>query len=151
MNEVSRTPARNIGWGLFSDDFDRLFDGFLRPARTGGEEQGKALIPPTDVIEHDNEYLVRAELPGVRKEDIDITVQDGVLTINAESKSAVEERQGGRLIRQERRYGKYVRSMRLGAQIDEGKVKANYRDGVLELRLPKAEEVKPKKISVDVG
>jgi len=150
MNEISRSPARNLGWGLFSDDFDRLFEGFMRPARPGADEQGKAMIPATDVVEHDSEYVVRAELPGVRKEDIDITVQDGVLTINAESKSSVEEKQGGRVIRQERRYGKYVRSMRLGAQIDEGKVRANYRDGVLELRLPKAEEVKPKKISVDV-
>jgi HSP20 family protein len=75
-----------------------------------------------------------------------------VLTINAESHYEHEDRQeGGRVIRQERRYGKYVRSIRLGKDVDEEKVKANYKDGVLELELPKVEEVKPKKISVNVS
>ena len=150
MNDITRHPSRNLGWGVFSDDFDNLFEGFFRPSRALAEVAGKGLAPAMDVVEHDNEYVVRAELPGVRKEDIDVTLQDGMLTINAETKAETEEKKGGRVIRQERRYGKYVRSMRLGTQVDESKVKASYKDGVLELVLPKAEEVKPKKINVDV-
>jgi HSP20 family protein len=150
MNDITRHPSRNVGWGLFGDEFDNLFEGFFRPSRGVMETAGKGLVPAMDLVEHDNEYVVKAELPGVRKEDIDVTLQDGVLTINAETKAETEEKKGGRVIRQERRYGKYVRSMRLGAQVDESKVKANYKDGVLELVLPKAEEVKPKKINVDI-
>ncbi len=84
----------------------------------------------------------------MKKEDINVTLQDGVLTINAESKVESEEKKEGRVIRQERRFGRYVRSMRLGGAVDESKVQANYKDGVLELVLPKAEEIKPRQISV---
>jgi len=93
---------------------------------------------------------VHADLPGVNKDDINVTVENGVLTITAETTSEKEEKEGERVIRQERRYGKYVRSLRLGSEVDAGNVKANYKDGVLELVLPKAEAAKPKKISVDV-
>jgi HSP20 family protein len=148
MNDIIRRPGRNIG--LFSDELDDLFEGFFRPMRSMYEEMGKSLVPPIDLVENENDYVIKAELPGVRKEDVDITVQNGVLTINAESRAEAEEKTGGRVIRQERRYGKYVRSMRLGSKIDESKVKASYKDGILELTLPKAEEVKPKKINVDV-
>jgi HSP20 family protein len=74
-----------------------------------------------------------------------------VLTINAETKYEDEAKKEGRLIRQERRYGKFVRSMRLGDSVDVSKVKAEYKDGVLSLVLPKAEEVRPKRIDVKVG
>jgi len=151
MNEVTRTTPRNLGWGLFSDDFDNLVDGLFRPVRAASVERARGLVPATDVVEREHEYVVRAELPGVRKEDIDITVQDGVLTINAESKVEHEEKEGDRIIRQERRYGKYVRSMQLGAQIDQTRVAANYKDGVLELTLPKSEAVKPRKIDVSLS
>ncbi len=151
MNDIAKsTPARTVGWGLFNDNFDDLFESFFRPSRVAGGV-GKGLIPPVDIVETDNEYVVKAELPGVRKDDIDITIQDNVLTINAETRSETEEKEGGRVIRQERQYGKYVRSMRLGGEVDAGKVKAQYKDGVLTLTLPKAEEVKPKKIDVEVA
>ena len=96
-------------------------------------------------------YTIHAELPGVRKADVNVTFENGVLTLSAETKSETEEKEGERVIRQERRYGKYMRSLRLGADIDESKVMANYKDGVLEIVLPKAEAVKPKRINVDVG
>lgn len=151
MNDITRSSGRQLGWGLLNDEFDNLFEGFFRPMRVFGEDVGKGLMPPVDVVESDDEYIVKADLPGIRKEDIDVTLQNGTLTINAESKSETEEKKGGRVVRQERRYGKYVRSMRLGSRVDESKVKANYKDGVLELVLPKTEEVKPKKISVGVS
>ena len=146
--ERKHTPITR--WGLLDDDFDKVFEGFFRPMRWVEEATGGDLTPAMDVTERDDEYEIKAELPGINKEDIKVTLENGVLTISGETKSEHEEKEGGRVIRQERRYGKYVRSLRLGTQIDEKKVKAHYKDGVLELILPKAEEVKPKQISVDV-
>ncbi len=143
MNMLINQPVRNQ-WGLANDDFDNLFEGFFRPLRRGSE----SLVPAMDIKERENDYVIHAEMPGVNKDQIDITLTDGVLTISAETKYEHEEKDGDRLLRQERRYGKFTRSVRLGTQIDEKAVKANYKDGVLELVLPKAEEVKPKKITV---
>lgn len=138
-------------WGLWDSDFERMVQGFMSPMRWVEEARGADLFPAMDIKERDDEYVIVADIPGAKKEDIDVTMENGILTITAETKSEKEEKQGERVLRQERRYGKYVRSLRLGTQIDEKKVKANYKDGVLELILPKAEEVKPKKITVDVA
>ena len=148
MRREDRTPLARLG--LWDNDFDRLFQGFMSPMRWVEEARGEDLFPAMDVKERDGEYVVVADIPGAKKEDIDVTLENGILTISAETKSETEEKEGERLLRRERRYGKYVRSLRLGTQIDEKNVKANYKDGVLELILPKAEEVKPKKIAVDV-
>ena len=149
MHMLMRTPRSALvrRWG---DDFDSLFESFLRPMGVAEETVNEGLAPRLDVVEHDNEFVLQAEMPGIKKDDIEITLENGVLTISGESKSEKEEREGERVIRQERRYGKYVRSLRLGKEIDEKNVKANYKDGILELVLPKSEEVKPKKISVSV-
>jgi len=149
MRREDRTPLGRFG--LWDNDFDRIFQGFMSPMRWVEEARGEDLFPALDVKERDNEYVVVADIPGAKKEDIDITLENGILTISAETKSETEEKEGERVLRRERRYGKYVRSLRLGTQIDEKSVKANYKDGVLELILPKAEEVKPKKITVDVA
>ncbi|MEE8211091.1 MAG: Hsp20/alpha crystallin family protein [Acidiferrobacterales bacterium] len=147
---VPSAKRRNrLGW--FDEDFDDIFEGFFRPMRVFEEAPQRGLAPAVDVSENDNEYIVRAELPGVKKEDINVTLEEGVLAISGETKSETEEQKGGRVIRQERRYGKYMRSLRLGTQVDQHKTKAKYKDGVLELVLPKAESVKPKRIAVDVG
>jgi HSP20 family protein len=143
------SPLRRFG--LWDRDIDRVFEGFFQPVRWIDEATSEDLIPAMDVVEHDNDFVVKTELPGVNKEDIQVTLENGVLTIGAETRSEKEEKQEGRVIRQERRYGRFVRSLRLGTQVDEKGVKANYKDGVLELTLPKAEAVKPKKISVDVA
>ena len=148
MRREDRTPLARLG--LWDNDFDRLFQGFMSPMRWVEEARGEDLFPAMDVKERDGEYVVVADIPGAKKEDIDVTLENGILTISAETKSETEEKEGERLLRRERRYGNYVRSLRLGTQIDEKNVKANYKDGVLELILPKAEEVKPKKIAVDV-
>ncbi len=147
---VSRTEGPLTRWGFLGDDLDRVFEGFFRPLGWVEEAKAEALVPALDIREREHEYVVHTDLPGVKKEDIDVTLENGVLTIAAESKSETEEKEDGRLLRQERRYGRYVRSLRLGTQVDSAKLKANYKDGVLELILPKAEEAKPKKISVDV-
>jgi len=151
MNTLIRSVRSPLS-RRFNDDIDTMFEGFFRPLRMMDEEfASEGLAPRLDVVERNGDFVVKAELPGVKKEDIDISVENGVLTISAESRSETEEKEGERVIRQERRYGKYLRSLRLGKAVDEKKVKASYKDGILELTLPKAEEVKPKKISVDVG
>ncbi|HEX7043428.1 MAG TPA: Hsp20/alpha crystallin family protein [Burkholderiales bacterium] len=153
---MNRLVTRNEGaplsrWGFFGDDFDRVFEGFFRPLRWVEEATSDNFVPAMDIKERENEYVVRADLPGVRKEDISVTLENGLLTIAAERKAEEVQKEGERELRRECRYGRYVRSLRLGTQIDEKKVKASYRDGVLELTLPKAEEVKPRKIEVEVG
>jgi HSP20 family protein len=142
-----KAERRAFPW--FDEDFDNMFEGFFRPLRALEQAPRGALIPAVDVSEDDEQYLIRAELPGVKKDDISVTLEDGVLHISAETKSEQEEKQAGRIIRQERHYGKYVRSLRLVNAVDEQKVKAKYKDGVLELVLPKSESVKPKQITVE--
>jgi HSP20 family protein len=150
MNTLIRTPRSPLA-RRFNDEFGNLFEGFFQPLRWAEEEASEGMVPRMDVVERENEFVVKTEMPGVKKDDIEISLENGVLTISAETKSETEAKEGERVIRQERRYGKYLRSLRLGKEIDEKKVRANYRDGILELTLPKAEEVKPKKITVDVG
>ncbi|MHB8255549.1 MAG: Hsp20/alpha crystallin family protein [Acidiferrobacter sp.] len=148
MASLMQTP-NNTGWTLVNDELDNLLEGFFRPVRRRAEGSPRsAVVPAMDVTERDNEYLIRMDMPGVSREHIDITLADGVLTVCGEVKRQYEEKAGDRVIREERCFGKLTRSVRLGSHIDEKKVVANYKDGVLELILPKAEEVKPKKIAV---
>ncbi|MDH3688796.1 MAG: Hsp20/alpha crystallin family protein [Gammaproteobacteria bacterium] len=143
MNELVSRRNR------LGDDFDDLFEGFFRPMRQVAQDTG--MVPAVDISEEEGRYIVKADLPGVRKDDIDVSINDDVLTINAESKMEQEDKdRSGRVIRQERRVGKYVRSMRLGTHVDQNKVQAKYEDGVLKLSLPKVEEAKPKKIAIEV-
>ncbi len=131
--------------------YEDLFENFFRPVRSGEEKTAGGMIPAMDIVEQDDSYKIVVDLPGVSQDDIDVTVHEGVLTINAERKAEnVEKDDQGRVIRQERRYGKYIRSVKLAQDVEEDKVQAKYKDGVLELVLPKKEEVKPKKISVNV-
>lgn len=151
MNRLlTRGDSPVTRWGL-GEDFDRAFEGFFRPLRWVEEATSENFIPAMDIKESENEFVVRTDLPGVRKEDISVTMENGLLTISAERKSDEVQKEGERELRRECHYGRYTRSLRLGTQINEKGVKANYRDGVLELILPKAEEVKPRKIEVDVG
>ncbi|MHB1566568.1 MAG: Hsp20/alpha crystallin family protein [Acidiferrobacter sp.] len=150
MAALMQTPG-NSGWTLVNDELDNLLEGFFRPLRRN-VENGVAgsgnIVPAMDVTERENDYVIRMDMPGVSREDIDITLANGILTICGEVHRQHEESSGDRVIREERYYGKASRSVRLGSHIDETKVVANYKDGVLELILPKAEEVRSKKITV---
>jgi HSP20 family protein len=150
MNQMTKPADRRFGWDLFGD-FDDIINQMRRGPLYRNEEGERALAPAIDVSENDHAYVVRAELPGVKKDDLDVTINDGMLTINAETRYEHDEKKKGRVIRQERRYGKYVRSMRLGNDVDDARVTADYTDGILTLTLPKSEEVKPKKIDVKVS
>lgn len=152
MNRLqTREPGAPVSRFGLGEDLDRVFEGFFRPMRWVEEATTESVVPAMDITERENEYVVRTDLPGVKKEDISVTMENGLLTIAAECKNETQEKEGDRILRQERRYGRYARSLRLGTQIDEKGVKASYKDGVLELILPKAEAVKPRKISVELA
>jgi len=119
------------------DPFDDLFRGFfVRPVEfNGGNEH-----PPTikmDVKEQDNRYQVHAELPGVKKEDIHVLIEGNQVSISAETKQEKEIKEGERVLRSERYFGKVSRSFQLEHDIDDSKAVAKFNDGVLELTLPK--------------
>ena len=133
---------------------DRLNRMFARPAaaRTNGKETMIVAdwAPSVDISETDGEYQIKAEIPDVKKEDVKVTLEDGVLTIQGERKHEKEEK-GKKFHRIERSYGSFVRTFSLPDVIDEEKVKAEFKDGVLNLHLPKSEKAKPKAIEVKVG
>jgi HSP20 family protein len=132
---------------------ERLNRVFARPAvRTNGKENMTVAdwTPTVDISETDGEYVIKAELPEVKKEDVKVTVENGVLTLQGERRQEKEEK-GKRYHRIERSYGSFVRSFALPESVDEGGVKAEYKDGVLSLHIPKSERVKPKAIEVKVA
>jgi len=132
---------------------DRLNRVFTRPSlSTGGREALTVAdwMPTVDISETDGEYLIKAELPEVKKEDVKVTVEGGVLTLQGERRQEKEEK-GKKYHRVERSYGSFARSFTLPETVDEGAVKAEYKDGVLHLHLPKTEKVKPKTIDVKVA
>jgi HSP20 family protein len=126
-------------------DLDDMFKGLmLRPVRF--EQQVPQI--KIDVKENDGAYVVRADIPGVKKEDIKVDVDGNVISISAEVKEEKEQKEGGRVIRSERYYGSMSRSFSLGQDVDEKTAKAKYTDGVLELTLPKKPGATPGKIVV---
>lgn len=151
MAELTKSSDTLPRRGFFSDDFDNLFEGFFRPMTRFPREDNGSMMPAVDVIDEDNRYVVKAEIPGVKRKDIDVSINNGVLTINAERKTEEESKdEKGRVIRRESRYGQYLRTMTLDNTVDVKNVKADYKDGILKLVLPKAEEAKPQKIDVAV-
>jgi HSP20 family protein len=130
-------------------DFDGLVNGFLSPVRRIDTNQGQ-VIPAMDIVENEEGYVVKADLPGIKKEDLNVTVKDNLLNIEAGSSSEEVEKEGESVIKLERRSGKYQRSLRLGKTINESAIKAQYVDGVLTLTLPRAEAEKSRKIEVAV-
>lgn len=152
MADLIKSGERRPRWGIFGEDFDDLFENFMRPMPRVFQDNDGNLTPAIDVTDEGKAFRVSAELPGVKRDDIDVSINDGVLTISAERRNESEDKDTeGRVIRRESRYGNYVRSMRLDASIDTANVKANYTDGVLHLTLPKAEEARPQKIDIDIG
>lgn len=130
------------------DPFDDFFRGFfVRPV-----EMGKGMEAPdikVDVKEQDKAYLVHAEMPGIKKEDIHITIDGPVVSISAERKEEKEVKEGERVLRSERYFGKVSRSFNLGQDIDDAAASAKFTDGVLELTLPKKAVAQSKRLTID--
>jgi HSP20 family protein len=149
-----RKEVRSMGlmrWRPFEElvslrrELDRLFDELFetRPARR------EEFHPLTDIKETENEFIVKMELPGVKPEDVEITLMGDTLTIRGEKKQE-ERTEKENFLRVERCYGAFQRSFTLGTPVKADEVKATYKDGVLEVRVPKAEEAKPKPIKIKV-
>ncbi len=133
---------------------DRLNRMFARPATRSSNGKETMIVadwtPSVDISETEGEYQIKAEIPDVKKEDVKVTLEDGVLTIQGERKHEKEEK-GKKYHRIERSYGSFVRTFSLPDVIDDDKVKAEFKDGVLNLYLPKSEKAKPKAIEVKVA
>jgi len=135
----------------FNDLVDDLFKGFLvRPLAFEGRSNGAAVLPraKVDVAEKNGAYLVTAELPGVRKEDIHVSIDGAQVTLDAEVKREKEANKDERVLHTERVFGKVTRSFTLPQEVDEAKAQAKFADGVLELTLPKKAAPQRKQITI---
>lgn len=144
---------KETGLGLFSDledfqrEMNRLFDVTLRNPKAGN---GKSMIvPAVDIIDEKDQIKVKAELPGMKKEEIEVNLEDDILSIKGEKKEEKEIKEKD-YMRSERYYGAFNRSFSLPATVDAQKVNASYKDGILEITLTKKEGAKPKQIKVDI-
>jgi HSP20 family protein len=141
------TPRGNLQ--SFQDEMNRMFDQFFRGG--SGEEAGWGLrtwTPPVDIYETDDALVLKAELPGVSKDDVSIEVHQNTLILRGQRTHEAEVKDEY-YHRVERAYGTFQRSFVLPAIVDQDKVQATYKDGVLELHLPKSEAAKPKRIAIN--
>ena len=157
MNTLTRwNPFRTSSWDPFKDleDFEqRLSSVFGRGvAKPNGEEAISIAdwAPLVDIIEDDKEFLVKAELPGLKVEEIKVTVEEGVLTISGERKVEKEEK-NKKYHRVERAYGKFERSFTLPDKADGARANAEFKEGVLQVHLPKTEKPAGKALEVKIG
>ncbi len=142
-------PFREIS--TLQERMNRLFSEVARRSPVAEEEiiQG-AWIPPVDIFETGDSIVIKAELPGISKEDITLEVKENTLSIKGEKKFEKDVKEES-YHRVERSYGAFQRAFALPSTVQQDKVKAKFRDGILEVTLPKAEEAKPKQIKVDVS
>jgi HSP20 family protein len=148
-------PERELSrWSPFKDlvnmqrEMSRLFDSLFADFETDGNYL-TSWSPRVDVLENNDAYLIKAELPGVNKNDVKIILRENVLTIKGEKKQEKEEKDHN-FHRIERSYGSFERSFTLPSGVKNDKIDASYKDGVLTITLPKVEEAKPKEIEVKV-
>ncbi|MFN3986504.1 MAG: Hsp20/alpha crystallin family protein [Rhodocyclaceae bacterium] len=132
------------------DPFEDLFRGFfVRPVDIGGNSLAESPQMRVDVKENPDNYQIHAELPGIRKEDIHVHIDGPVVAISAERKQEKEIKDGERVLRTERYYGKVSRSFQLGQEVDENAAAARFTDGVLELTLPKKASDQAKRLVIE--
>ena len=158
FNRKSTELTRRGDWfdpfaalGRMTSDFDRIFEGAGWPAfRTGGFTKTAAWFPSVDVFEKDNRLIARADLPGLKKEDVKVEAVDGYLTISGERKHEAETKEDS-FYRCEREYGSFYRAIPLPEGVNFGNVTATFENGVLEVTvpLPVRAEVKPRSIAIE--
>lgn len=146
MSMIRWDPFRDLE--ALQENVNRLFQESMGRTRREPVSE-RAWVPVVDVLSDNDKIVVRAELPGMKREDIDIELNGDMLTIKGERKFSDEEHKED-YVRIERAYGNFQRSFTLGVPVKAGEIKAAYKDGVLEITIPKAEEVKPKKVEVAV-
>jgi HSP20 family protein len=129
---------------------DRFFNDFWAPAEIE-PAAGSFFAPRVDVRDVNDHYEITAELPGVKREDIHVHVKDGILTLEAEASEEDKEEREGKVIRRERRYGKFMRSFNLGKEVHEGDIAASFNDGILTLKAPKLLEQPAERRRIEVS
>ena len=148
MNPLGWNPSREL-----AEMSDRLNRVFARVPRGGNENEAMTVAdwtPSVDISETTAEYVIKAEIPEVKKEDVKVTLEHGVLTVQGVRRQEAEEK-GKKYHRVERSYGSFVRSFSLPDLVDDTKVQADLKEGILTLHLPKSEKAKPKAIEVKVA
>jgi HSP20 family protein len=132
-------------------EMNRLFNSFFdTPSQPANGTSLRRWVPAMDLVETDDHFVLRADLPGLTEEDVSIELEDNVLTISGERKAEHEDRQEG-FYRVERAFGSFGRSLTLPEGIDADAVEASFDNGVLEVRIPKPEERKPRRVAISVG
>ena len=143
-----------VRWEPFGRDFMTLANRFNRAfeQHLGDDDRESVSLwrPAVDIFEEKDNVVIKAELPGMNKDDIDLRVENNVLTLTGQRKREKEVTEDG-YFRSERAYGTFSRSFTLPTTVDVSKIEASYKDGVLSVNLPKAEEAKPKQIDVKVA
>ena len=150
MNNLTKwDPFKD--WDPFRElnEFSNRLGSFFGRTPAARETENYGWAPAVDIIEDDKEFLVKAELPEVKKEDVHVSVENGVLLISGERKFEKEEK-NKRYHRTERSYGSFTRSFSLPDGADASKVRAEFKDGLLRVHMPKSETAKPKQIEVKV-
>jgi HSP20 family protein len=149
MALVRWEPARELS--SLQSDMSRLFNTFFDTTTSGnGGSAPRRWIPAMDLVETDDRFVLKADLPGLADEDVKIDVEGDVLTISGERKSEHEDKRDG-YVRVERSYGAFRRSLTLPEGVDPEAVTASFERGVLEVRIPKPEERKPRRVAIQVG
>jgi len=126
------------------DEINRVFDGLFGDLR---DEDSSLLVPPTDIVEDSDKFSVSIELPGMNKEDVKLTLKDDSLTMSGIGKRE-QERKEDRYYRVERSFGSFCRTISLPSKVDSSGISAEFKDGILHIQLPKAEEAKPIEIAI---
>lgn len=145
MALVRWDPVRELD--SFQSDMNRLFDSFFSRREANGSSYARRWIPAMDLVETDEDLVLRADLPGLDRDDIEIEVKDNTLTVSGERKGEHEEKGEG-FYRVERAFGRFSRSLGLPQGIDPGAVRAGFDRGVLEVRIPKPAERKPTRVEI---
>ena len=150
MALVRWEPARELH--TIQQEMNRLFNTFFdAPAGGGGNGgTGRRWVPAMDLVETDEHFVLRADLPGVSENDVKVELEDNVLTISGERRHE-EETKGGGFLRIERATGVFSRSLTLPEGVDPDSIQASFDKGVLEVRIPKPEERKPRRVAISVG
>ena len=146
MALVRWDPTREVD--SLQSEVNRVFDAFF--GNGGARGSTRRWIPAMDLVETDDHLVLRADLPGMEQDDLEIEVKDGVLTIAGEREAEHEEKSEG-FYRVERSFGTFSRSMTLPRGIDANQVEAEFDKGVLEVRIPKPEEAKPHRVEIGAG
>lgn len=148
MSLIKREPRKFRSIEPFFSD--RFFDAFWPSVSGWAGAEGEAAAPRVDIVEKDNSYLVTADLPGVSKDNIHLSLEHGILTLEAHVEKEDKEEKEGQLIRSERYYGQYLRRLDLGSNASSEGIEASFKNGSLTINIPKLKAKEPETVKIQV-